>query len=64
MAIKKRILKSSGWAFDVKIKKKFRGENKPEPKCIACNGSGYYDVTGSPKCSSCNGTGKAKESSL
>lgn len=27
-------------------------------KCIACNGSGYYDHNGSPKCSSCNGTGK------
>ncbi len=26
--------------------------------CIACNGSGYYDNTGSPKCGSCNGTGK------
>lgn len=25
--------------------------------CIACNGSGRYDTTGSPKCSSCNGTG-------
>ena len=27
-------------------------------KCIACNGSGYYDTNGSPKCSSCKGTGK------
>jgi RecJ-like exonuclease len=26
-------------------------------KCIACNGSGYYDNTGNPKCGSCNGTG-------
>lgn len=26
-------------------------------KCIACDGSGYYDNTNSPKCSSCNGTG-------
>lgn len=29
-------------------------------KCIACNGSGYYDHNGSPKCSSCNGTGKER----
>ena len=29
--------------------------------CIACNGSGHYDNTGSPKCSSCNGTGKVRE---
>lgn len=28
--------------------------------CIACNGSGHYDNTGSPKCSSCGGTGKKK----
>lgn len=26
--------------------------------CIACNGSGYYDVNGSPPCSACNGTGR------
>lgn len=26
--------------------------------CIACGGSGYYDVKNSPKCSACNGTGK------
>lgn len=25
--------------------------------CNACNGSGYYDNTGSPKCSACNGLG-------
>lgn len=29
-------------------------------KCIACNGSGYYDHNGSPPCGSCNGTGKEK----
>lgn len=28
--------------------------------CVACNGSGRYDVSGSPKCSSCNGTGYSK----
>jgi DnaJ-class molecular chaperone len=33
-------------------------ENKEPDYCIACNGSGYYDVTGSPKCSSCKGTGE------
>jgi len=34
-------------------------KNKPisNKKCIACNGSGRYDVSGSPKCASCNGTG-------
>jgi len=26
-------------------------------KCGACNGSGYYDNTGSPKCGACNGLG-------
>lgn len=26
-------------------------------KCIACNGSGYYDSTGSPPCGSCDGSG-------
>lgn len=29
-------------------------------KCVACNGSGYYDNTGSPPCSSCGGTGKTR----
>ena len=29
-------------------------------KCIACNGSGKYDVDGSPPCSSCGGTGKER----
>lgn len=29
-------------------------------KCIACNGSGYYDNNGNPKCGACNGTGKEK----
>lgn len=28
--------------------------------CLACNGSGRYDDTGSPKCSSCGGTGKER----
>lgn len=32
-------------------------------KCIACNGSGYYDDTGSPPCSSCDGIGKCRVSS-
>ena len=27
-------------------------------KCLACNGSGYYDHNGSPPCWSCEGTGK------
>lgn len=29
-------------------------------KCVACNGSGRYDNTGSPKCAACNGTGKER----
>ena len=37
-------------------------EQPPTPKpCVACNGSGRYDSTGSPKCSACsacNGIGK------
>ena len=34
-------------------------DRPPTPKpCVACNGSGRYDSTGSPKCSACNGTGK------
>ena len=31
-----------------------------ERPCTACNGSGYYDNTGSPKCGACDGTGKEK----
>ena len=31
-------------------------------KCLACNGSGYYDNNGSPRCSSCDGTGKDRVS--
>lgn len=33
-------------------------QSQQEKKCIACNGSGRYDVSGSPKCTACNGTGK------
>lgn len=32
---------------------------KEENPCIACAGSGRYDVKGSPKCSACNGTGQS-----
>lgn len=33
----------------------------PTPKkCVACDGVGRYDDTGSPKCASCNGTGVTK----
>ena len=28
--------------------------------CIACNGSGIYDNTGSPPCGACEGTGKER----
>jgi hypothetical protein len=28
--------------------------------CTACNGSGYYDHSGSPDCAACNGTGKER----
>lgn len=28
--------------------------------CSGCNGSGYYDNSGSPKCGSCEGTGKER----
>lgn len=36
-------------------------------KCVACNGSGYYDtsINGKiPSCGSCNGTGKSSDDSL
>ena len=55
----------------MRIKKKNRGLpytiqnelDRERDKCIACNGSGYYDWanprTGKvPKCGACNGTGK------
>ena len=29
-------------------------------KCIACNGTGYYDIGGRCKCSACNGMGFEK----
>jgi RecJ-like exonuclease len=29
-------------------------------KCTACNGSGYYDNTGSPRCGCCGGSGYTK----
>lgn len=32
----------------------------PQP-CLACNGSGRYDTTGSPKCGACRGTGKERK---
>jgi DnaJ-class molecular chaperone len=28
--------------------------------CVACNGSGRYDNTGSPPCSACGGKGKVR----
>ena len=31
--------------------------SKKIEKCVACNGTGYYDNNGSPECSSCNGLG-------
>lgn len=31
-----------------------------ERKCIACNGSGYYDNNGSPRCGGCEGTKKER----
>ncbi len=34
-----------------------KSPNNKLVKCLACNGTGYYDHNGSPKCSSCNGTG-------
>ena len=33
-------------------------KGRKQGKCLACNGSGYYDHNGSPKCGSCDGTGK------
>jgi hypothetical protein len=31
---------------------------KKKEKCSACNGSGYYDYSGSTECGSCGGTGR------
>ena len=33
-------------------------KGKKQSICGCCNGSGYYDHSGSPKCGNCNGTGK------
>jgi len=48
----------------MKFKKSQRGPIQPvkDNRCIACNGSGFYDNTASRtgkaiRCSSCNGTG-------
>lgn len=37
--------------------KKVLAEDKKVKKCMACNGSGYYDSHGSPPCGACDGTG-------
>lgn len=43
----------------MKVNKKFiKQKPKTSKKCVACNGTGYYDHTGSPPCSACNGTEK------
>lgn len=50
-----------------KLMRKSIAEWKTAPKqqkCVACNGSGYYDTKNSPKCSSCNGTGKSTHKSV
>lgn len=36
---------------------KWKSDSMRPIKCVACNGSGRYDNTGSPKCGACNGTG-------
>lgn len=33
-------------------------QSNADQKCLACNGTGRYDVQGSPKCGACGGTGK------
>lgn len=40
-----------------KAKERVLVEKNSIKKCVACNGSGYYDTTNSPTCSSCEGTG-------
>ena len=34
-----------------------KARQEQNKKCVACDGTGYYDDNGSPKCGSCNGTG-------
>jgi DnaJ-class molecular chaperone len=44
----------------IRTEKYQKNHGKKLIKCIACNGSGYYDTTINgkiPKCSSCMGTG-------
>lgn len=47
----------------MKINKKYikQKEKKEDKKCVACNGSGYYDHNDSPACSACDGTGIYKK---
>lgn len=43
----------------IQAKKELEAE-RAKNKCVACNGTGHYDMFGSPKCSICNGTGVHK----
>jgi DnaJ-class molecular chaperone len=48
----------------IRTEKYQKNHGKKLIKCIACNGSGYYDTTINgkiPKCSSCMGTGLERE---
>ena len=38
-----------------------RNHGRKLVKCGCCNGSSYYDNTGSPPCGWCEGTGKERE---
>jgi DnaJ-class molecular chaperone len=48
----------------IRTEKYQKNQGKKLIKCIACNGSDYYDMTINgkiPKCSSCKGTGLERE---
>lgn len=50
-----------------KERKEYRQKNVwgwKEKPCVACNGTGHYDVKGAPSCGACNGTGKEKYNPL
>jgi hypothetical protein len=50
-----------GRTYDRKAKRYMRvdeyEEEREARRCVACNGSGHYDTTGSPPCAACCGTG-------
>lgn len=44
----------------IALGKKLAADKQDEP-CVACGGSGRYDVSGGPKCAACNGSGRQSQ---